>query len=218
MMTSDSPRKSKHPNRPKTKELLVVAGLTAAEYSSSYAVQDYLGKTIQNASCNPHASGDASKGSSKLQKPLKSEPKGEQTSLSKHPLASEHLEQQKQRNRAHRHTQVYAKALWTEHANTSRLSLVSEPSHHHQQRPAPVIVFQDMEEEKRQYAMFMDMQKITAQQAASKVDRNKLGRRDEALGSHPPFGPEVEVEDRSDETGSRTEVPSRSTDAEERGR
>lgn len=55
-MTSDTLRKSKS-SRTATKELLAVAGLTAAEFSTSYAVQEYLCKTIQNAAGTAQSEG-----------------------------------------------------------------------------------------------------------------------------------------------------------------
>jgi hypothetical protein len=55
-MASSATRKPKQPSR--TQELPAVAGLTAAEFSTSHVVQEYLCKTIQNATCtaqNPNA-------------------------------------------------------------------------------------------------------------------------------------------------------------------
>lgn len=108
----------------------------------------------------------------------------------------------------HRHTQVFQQVSSEEHFDLSRLSLADEPFRR-QPRPTPAVIAQGAEEEKHQYAIFTRMQKIDGQQAVRKIDKTKLGRQHEALGSHPPLTLEEEVE--SDEAGSTTQISSRST-------
>lgn len=91
-MGSIAYQKSKQSGRTTTKELLAVAGLTAAEFSSSYAVQEYLGKTIQNASQKPPGQ-DIRKRATKLHKPHK-----EEQLASKRPLATHQYHQHRQVN------------------------------------------------------------------------------------------------------------------------
>lgn len=249
---SDSSYRSRRPKRAKTKELLAVAGLTAAEYSTSYAVQEYLGKTIQNASSQSPRTRDtttsnnnsnnydahAGRCSSRLQK-------AEQKAPRRSSVAG-HEEMQRQRRRAHRQEHVYQKTpsssrdrasmsammgrqlpesqhastgrlmAGTQHSSLSQLSLVEDDEEEEEGPPTPRVIFRDAGEEKEQYALFMRMQKDNGQQAARRIDRAKLGRRHEALGSHPPFV--MEVEDWSAGSGSGTVVPGRSTGTGEEGR
>lgn len=161
-MALDNSHQCKHIKRSKTKEVLAVAGLTAAEYSSSYAVQEYLGKTIQIASQHTKPVQDTSRGATKLQKPsmlhqnspnlvvsrcpskLRKPLRGEQKYPGRHSsptiTGSRH-----QQLRGHWHPQMHHKTVHSSeelkqqqypHARLGRLSIAEEPSSvYRQQQP-----------------------------------------------------------------------------------